>query len=98
MSKSVILSDIQDIINRSQEFGARNKFPIDTTRCQTLLDAGIKEDVLLENVNSSYPIIHHSVVKLANNFLNIKRKYGSKVEKELYSTMDLSGFIDRLLR
>ena len=98
MSDRVIVSDIQDIVNNSKEFGAKNKFPKDTTRCHSLLESGVGEDILLENVNSSYPIIHHSVVKLANKFLSIKRKDGSKVEKVLYANLDLTSFIDRLLK
>ena len=92
------MEHISQIIDKSKTFGELNPYPSKTTLLQTLLSKGVKEEVLLENSNSSYPIIHHSVLNLLKNFLILKKQNGSNIEKKIYKGMDVSDFINRLFR
>ena len=89
---------LSQIIDKSRKFAELNSYPSKTTLLETLISKGVKDEVLLENTNSAYPIIHHSVLGLLNKFLSLKRQNGSKIEKKLYKNMDVSDFITRLLR
>lgn len=89
---------LSQIIDKSKTFAELNSYPSKTTLLETLISKGANEEVLLENTNSAYPIIHHSVLGLLNTFLSLKRKNGSKIEKKIYKNMDVSDLITRLLR
>ena len=89
---------ISQIIEKSKTFCELNPYPSKTTLLETLLSKGVKEEVLLENINSSYPIIHHSVLHLIKNFITLKNSNGSKIEKKIYKDMGVPDFINRLLR
>ena len=93
-----LVEHISQIIDKSKTFCELNPYPSKTTLLQTLLSKGVKEEVLLENSNSSYPIIHHSVLNLLKNFLILKKQNGSNIEKKIYKGMDVSDFINRLFR
>ncbi|KAK9745437.1 protein of unknown function (DUF4804) [Popillia japonica] len=85
---------LDELIEASNGFPV--EFPIDTGRCK-ILKTTVSESVLLRNVNSAYPVLHEAVLPLFIDFILHKRKYGSKVEKELYKEMNFLEFIDRLL-
>jgi len=53
-------------------------------------------DEVSNHMRSCYPLLHGGVLSLAHNFLQIKRKYGSSVEKKVYETMTLTQFFHRL--
>ena len=89
---------LSQIIDKSRTFAELNSFPSKTTLLETLVSKGVNEEVLLENINSAYPIIHHFVFGLFTKFLSLKRQHGSKIEKKIYKNMDVSNFITRLLR
>ena len=93
-----LVEHISQIIDKSKAFCELNPYPSKTTLSETLLSKGVKEEVLLENSNSSYPIIHHSVLNLLKNFLILKKQNGSNIEKKIYKGMDVSDFINRLFR
>ena len=95
---SVTIDNLSVILENSAKFSALNKYGSSTTLCASLLQQGVTEVELLGNVNSCYPLIHHSVLNLTTKFLEVKRKHGSKVEKELYKDMTIPDFVDRLLR
>ena len=96
--QEIHVEHISQIIDKSKTFCELNPYPSKTTLLQTLLSKGVKEEVLLENTNSSYPIIHHSVLNLLKNFLILKKQNGSNIEKKIYKGMDVSDFINRLFR
>ena len=96
--EEIYVEHISQIIDKSKAFCELNPYPSKTTLSETLLSKGVKEEVLLENTNSSYPIIHHSVLHLMKNFLVLKKQNGSKIEKKIYGGMDVSDFINRLFR
>lgn len=92
------VENLSQIIDKSKIFSDLNPYPSKTTLVETLLTNGEKEEVLLENANSSYPLIHHSVLDLLKKFLTLKRQHGSKIERKIYKNMDVPDFITRLLR
>ena len=81
------VENLSQIIDKSKTFSQLNPYPSKTTLVETLLTKGVKEEVLLENANSSYPLIHHSVLDLLKKFLSMKRQNGSKIEKKIYKNM-----------
>ncbi|KAL4702446.1 hypothetical protein ACJJTC_017652 [Scirpophaga incertulas] len=86
--------DLHEVIRRSDSFPL--PFPIESVRLKTLKKK-IPVETLNRNVQSTYPIIHERVLLFMATFLDIKRLYGSDVEKQLYKDMELPAFIDRLL-
>ena len=98
MCEEKSIEHLSQIIDKSKTFSDLNSYPSETTLLKTLISNGVEEEVLLENVNSSYPIIHHSVLDLLKRFLSLKHQNGTKIEKKIYKDMDIPGLIDRLLR
>ena len=100
-SDRIIVTDITNLTEKSENFEKHNKYPSTTTLCRNLLKSdGISEEVILENINSSYPIIHHSVVTLIQEFLKVKKAHGSNIEKQIYNSFKspVTDLIDRLIR
>ena len=96
-----VVSDITIVTKNSENFEKLNKYPSSTTLCRNLLTGNeVNEDIILENINSSYPIIHHSVIGLINKFIEVKKIHGSKIEKEIYNSFKfpITDFIDRIIR
>lgn len=73
-------------------------FPINTARISTLVKHGKSQGKLTEHINSAYPVIHENCVPFLAAFLHYKKNHGSPTEKSLYEEMDLTSFVDRLLR
>jgi len=88
---------LNELIEKSKEFGKLNSFGSTNTTCEKLLERGYGKEVLLENAKSAYPIVHHKVLKLIEDFLELKKKHGTPIEKNIYSNLKTSEFIDRLL-
>lgn len=82
------------IIEKSSNFVIR--FPTDKVRSK-FLQNHMSKDVLERNINSVYPIVHHKALELFCKFILYKRKHGTEIEINLYKTMTLKGFIERLL-
>ena len=98
MSSSLQLQSLSPLLERSEKFSSLNRYGSSTTRCQELLQRGEEEKLLLDNANSSYPLLHHSVLQLSIDFLKLKQKHGTHIEKELYRNISIEAFVDRLLR
>ncbi|XP_055373497.1 uncharacterized protein LOC129606899 isoform X2 [Condylostylus longicornis] len=84
---------IEEIIANSKNFPI--EFPINS--CRVGFQPKERYDIIQQEINSVYPIIHERVVWLYIRFLEHKTKYGNEIEKEVYSNMNLIDFIDRLL-
>ena len=97
MSSSVTLDSLGTLKQKSDEFSGRNKFGCESTKCAELEKRGFTEEELLANANSAYPIIHHRVYDLMIKFLDLKKRVGSEVEKEIYKDISIESFIDRLV-
>ena len=52
----------------------------------------------LEFANTAYPILHEDILHLCQKFLQIKKVHGSDTEKNLYKSMNVIDFIDRLIK
>lgn len=79
-------------------------FPLTTNTfdgmVKDITDPKEKEKLLqehLEHAKNTHPILHNKTIQLIEDFLTTKKKYGSKVEKELYKNMTHEEFITRLL-
>ena len=88
---------LNELIEKSKEFGKLNRFGSTNTTCEKLLERGYEKEILLENAKSAYPIVHHKVLKLIEDFLELKKKHGTPIEKNIYNNLKTSEFIDRLL-
>ena len=54
----VEVKDLSELMEKSKEFGKLNSFGSTNTTCERLLEKGFEKKLLLENANSSYPIVH----------------------------------------
>jgi len=91
------LESLTKLQENSDEFSKKNSFGSISTTCKTLLERGNQKEELLNNANSAYPIIHHKVLKLMTNFLQMKQNHGSLIEKEVYKDITIPQFVDRLM-
>ncbi len=89
-------SDLEGLMSRSDDFARLNPYPIDSTLTRLLLHRGRHEpELLLRNVNRSYPLLHEDLIALFGDFLAFKLRRGTEVEKGIYSGMDITQFVDR---
>lgn len=87
-----------DLHYRSKIFSHKIPLP---TQANTISALGVddkKQQEIAHQAQTTYPLLHLQVKTLINDFLSYKRAFGSKKEKELYATMNLASFIDRLLK
>lgn len=96
-TRSIPDTNLDELMKLSDEFSNTIKFPIDTVRCKTLVSA-VKKETLERNIKSSYPIVHESALYLYAKFLLHKRKNGTEKEKNIYKSMNLVEFVERLLK
>ena len=81
---------------RIEEFEANIcEFPLDSNNIIKHNDYLPRNEVY-KHMQQCYPLVHGSVLLLIHHFINIKKKYGTKIEKELYKTMTMTQFFDRL--
>jgi len=86
----------QEYEKRIRHFESQvDDFPTDGNRITSDRWKGAREDIKF-HMQQTYPLVHGGVIALAYNFLTIKKKYGSKVEKALYENMTMVKFFDRL--
>eukprot|EP01084_Bolivina_argentea_P056621 103579_1 len=71
------------------------EFPVDNNRIISEEFNQFKPQIY-EHMKSCYPLVHGSVLSLANDFLLIKKQFGTEIEKKVYSQMSLCQFFDRL--
>lgn len=57
----------------------------------------VTKELLEENANSTYPLLHEKALFLYIHFLEHKKQHGIGPEKALYANMDLLDFVQRLL-
>jgi hypothetical protein len=66
-------------------------------KLQNIIENINKEDIF-EDVKGSCILIHEKVINLINDFINLKKEYGSNIEKKLYKNMTNKQFIIRLIK
>lgn len=82
------------LTEKSQAF----KFPTQANRIATIAGDDVeKQRKIVEQAQATRPILYGPVSTLIQQFLDLKKKNGTAIEKQLYASMDESAFIDRLL-
>lgn len=88
----------EDLVARSILFEKQVTFPTQENKIAVIAaDDKAKQQEIVEQAQSAYPIVHKNVMKLIDNFLDYKRHHGTTIEKKLYASMDRDAFIVRLL-
>ncbi|XP_055373501.1 uncharacterized protein LOC129606901 [Condylostylus longicornis] len=93
LEKNIERVKVNEIINNSKNFPI--EFPINS--CRVEYQPQERYNIIEDQINSVYPVIHERVVWLYTRFLEHKTKYGNSIEKEVYSNLDLISFVHRLL-
>lgn len=93
--------------SRSDKFAKKRKFPTQNNLIKNLAIDDTTKKVIVDQMETTWPIMHGNVQKLIQNFLLYKRQFGSEVEKNIYKSMikkdiraamGVEDFIDRLLK
>jgi len=93
-----LLPDFATLIDKSEAFARRVTPPTQANRIAAIAGSDQeKQAIIVEQARTTYPILHAKVITLIDGFLQYKKNNGTAVEKTLYSTMDSTAFIDRLL-
>ncbi|KAF2880353.1 hypothetical protein ILUMI_25816 [Ignelater luminosus] len=85
---------LEELLQKSENFPI--SFPIDSVRCKEIKNS-VATEILENNINSAYPLIHENALILYAQFILHKRKYGSSIEKELYKDMTVLDLVQRFL-
>lgn len=95
LNKKISYSELQSRIDAHPV-----AFPLRTNSSKSLLLArrDITEQGLEQRLNEVRPILHANLIVVMEDFLKYKTIYGSPIEKELYKSMSVTQFIDRLLK
>ncbi|XP_065363956.1 uncharacterized protein LOC135957192 [Calliphora vicina] len=86
-------TDLDKFQQKSKNFPI--EFPIDSCRVES--QPVERHDVIREQIESAYPLIHEKVLYLIIDFLEHKLRYGSSCERKLYKNMSICEFVQRLL-
>lgn len=79
-------------------FVCSRKFPVQTARCSSLVaQKHVTQELLEENANSAYPLLHEAALFLYIHFLEHKKQHGIGPEKAVYANMGVLEFVQRLL-
>lgn len=71
------------------------KFGTDT--CRVMSQPVERYAEITKQIASAYPVIHERVLRLYLAFLEYKTKYGTDIERKLYTGMTLTALVQRLL-
>ncbi|XP_040573104.1 uncharacterized protein [Lepeophtheirus salmonis] len=89
---------LKTLIQNSYTFNEKNEFPIQTVRLKELVKRyPEKIESMKDFALGARPLIHEDVLLLINDFLTLKMKSGSSIEKRIYNDMSLPNFVNRLL-
>lgn len=92
------ISVFQTLVQKSQEFNARIKFPTADNRIAAIAGNDVaKQQAIVEQAHNTYPILHKNVQQLIGDFLEFKKIYGTEIEKKVYAGMGETEFIQRLV-
>ncbi len=89
---------LDQLIHNARRFPTVVPFPTSDNRIESILARDpTKADEIVAFANDTHPIMHHKVQALITDFLNFKQTHGNEIERDVYDTMDVNAFIDRLL-
>lgn len=83
----------QQLMDRSR--GLRYKMPTQANSLQKV-KASLQEEAL-QHAETTRPLVHSKLLKLASDFLTRKQTHGSAQDKTVYGSLDAQGLICRLL-
>ena len=84
--------DFETLLARSRALPY--KMPTQANRIENLAH---RRQEVEESANTVRPILHARVARLIQDFLAVKREFGSVIERALYHDLDEVGFVSRLL-
>lgn len=84
----------EELLENSTKFQEVIKMP---TIDNQIAEMSTKADQIAVFANETHPFISKKVWVLAHNFLELKKIHGTDKEKELYATLTLPEFFDRLI-
>lgn len=87
---------LKTLIDRSDAFHKTLNFSFHLDN-KISSSSSFQEDLIVSFAETTYPICHKSVLKLAENFLKYKTRYGTPFEITFYSKMTALKFCHRLL-
>lgn len=85
------------LIKNSKGFDKHTKFPTSNNRIETLGKTQEIKNQILNNALTTRPIIQEDTLFFITDFIDYKKIYGTKIEKSLYNSMTIHGFLDRIL-
>lgn len=76
----------QDLVDNSNVFlqkNGRHNFPTENNLIQSITNKDkTKENIVLQQAQNTYTIVHVDTIQLINDFLAYKKEYGSTIEKK----------------
>ena len=87
----------QELVQRSKEFFRNNRGCKIQTSANLIENLPQYSDDIERFAGAAYPVIHEDVVQLIEEFLEMKKKHGSGIEKKIYEGMTFEQFVDRLI-
>lgn len=90
--------EFEDLLEKSAQFAHIVPFPTSDNLVKNIAQSDTIKARIVQQMKSTYPIIHTATNMLIKDFLSYKKSQGSQVEKELYKNMSTSDFIYRLIK
>ncbi|KAK9762071.1 hypothetical protein K7432_012531 [Basidiobolus ranarum] len=92
------IAELRELLSAAHEFEKNSvKWPTLDNRLEFFANSGAGELSIVDSAKSARILVHPKVRTLATNFLECKRKHGSKKEKQLYCEMSTDTFLRRLI-
>ncbi|RWS03153.1 hypothetical protein B4U79_11679 [Dinothrombium tinctorium] len=90
------INSFEDLVENSENFFAR--IPTTDNRVENIAaEDEVKRRKIVEHANGTRIVVLKTVLSLIDDFLAVKREYGSSVERNLYENMSRNEFIQRLI-
>lgn len=86
------------LVSKSREFYRRFPVPIEQNRIETFAKTKKIQEEVVGHALKTRALVHKKVMVLIADFLTFKKKYGTEKEKAVYQELDVSKFIDRVLK
>jgi hypothetical protein len=88
----------QTLLENSQKFAARTPFPTQDNLIQNFATNAELQAEVVEHAKETHPVLHSRIWSLIPRFMELKKKYGSSIEKECYQNITPTQFVDRLIK
>lgn len=96
LTDSQVSSEFRCLISRTSSLAYR--MPTLTNKVEVLCgDEMMRKRAIVVHARATYPLVHGTTISLMENFIDIKRRLGSPIERALYKDMDVEQLVDRLI-